>query len=149
MWLKEAAKNGDLIARARLATRNMDPISSEEFDGLLNDILIAGDPDALFEVSGLMRNPPAGSSVLPDELFGGSGLTEHAWAITSCRMGAAACQADSTLLNNICAEMGRCNYLSYEHFVTNELLPPADRARLQAAIREITSLIQGRSSKSP
>jgi hypothetical protein len=139
MWLQQAAENGDLVARARIAGRDMAGMKGEEFDGLLNEILMARDSDAMFEFSALIRNAPPVSSELPDGFVGGV-LAEHAWAIASCRLGATACRAGSAYMDSICGGLGRCNYSSYEHFASQELFSAADRARLEAAIREILIL---------
>lgn len=138
-WIKQAAENGDVAAKIKMRAFSLDPLSGGEMDGFLDEALSTGSPEAMMELSNLVLWPMEGQvSERYMEIVGGP-TAGVAWGIAACRAGMA-CGYGSILMDSLCVGTGRCNYSSYEDFAINELVPPAERVRLDKMLATISRL---------
>lgn len=143
-WLDEAARNGDLVAKVRVAS--LVPVFSREdaenqrgaVDSLISEVITAGNVDALFEMEALMSTQI--STVDQDyQNLSGSELSGMSWSIAACRLGSSRCR-DPIVLASRCFAIGVCDHTSYESYVVNGVLSPADRQTLEAHVSKIIRL---------
>ncbi|MGE0116306.1 MAG: hypothetical protein AB7T07_15655 [Steroidobacteraceae bacterium] len=141
LWMAEAARNGDLTAEIKLATRSLEVMPKLAFDGMVRKVLDKSDPDAVFALADLLGNRFEASSLIPSSLAGAA-ADVTSWQIAACRQGAGSCRAGSFTMDGLCMGGGPCNYQSYEEYAFQELVPPADRARMDERINEIIQFLQ-------
>jgi len=137
--LNAAAIKGDLAANIKIAATSDRPLSSRELDTLVDAVRAADDPSAIFALGALMGiGAPSDSQRYSS--VSGSQLWGQSWEIAACRLGANC--SSGLLMENICLNFGACSYSSYDQFIIEGLLSPADRPTLEANVNEIASLIR-------
>ena len=138
-WMEKAAANGNAAARIKIRSRSLDPLSGKEVGGFVDEVLASRSPEAMMELSNLASRPLEGGA--PERYAGivGNPVAGAAWGIAACRAGAS-CGSGSLLMDAICTGTGKCNYSTYEEFITSELVPAGERGRLDAALSKINEL---------
>jgi hypothetical protein len=139
-WLEIAAGNGSVAAKISLRVSSLEPLSAQELDDLVGAVARAPDPDAMLELSNLALRPVEGAMSERHAQAVGNPLAGVAWGIAACRIGAA-CGPGSMAMDSICINSGQCSYASYETFLREELVPPAQVERLDRMVAEVMSLI--------
>lgn len=131
LWLEQSAKNGDLIAKVKLAAKAPAKLKPTDANQLISDVIASGDPNALLELASLTgRLDDSGIDPKYREYVGGGPNDEYAWALAACRNGAA-CGADSRIMKLVCINTMRCSYNSYEQFVLTEMIPQGGKKRAE------------------
>lgn len=134
LWLEQSAKNGDLIAKVKLAARAPNELRPADANGLISDVVSSGDPNAILELSHLVgRLDDAGIDAKYARYVGGGPNDEFAWAIAACRKGAS-CGANSRIMKLVCINTMRCNYADYEQFLLTEMVPQGGRKRVDQVV---------------
>lgn len=137
LWLEQSAKNGDLIAKVKLAAKAPEELKPAEADQLISDVVASGDPNALLELSMLVGQiNDVGDDSKYQRYIGGASSDESAWAIAACRRGAS-CGADSRIMKLICINTMHCDYSSYEQFLLAEVVPKGGMKRIDAVAKAL------------
>lgn len=131
LWLEQSAKNGDLIAKVKLAAKAPAKLQATDANRLISDVVASDDPNALLELASLIgRVNDEGIDPRYEGYVGGGPNDEYAWAIAACRKGAP-CGADSRVMKLVCINTMRCSYNNYEQFLLTEMVPQGGRKRVE------------------
>lgn len=139
LWLKEAARRGNVAAKIELRVQSAAPLSVNEASDLADIVRKSHDPEAMYQLSNLMAGPM--SEDIPEKYSGlmGSALAGHAWAVAACQSGLD-CESGSMTMDSVCITTGLCDYENYEQFIRAQAIVPADQAKLDEDIRKIKTL---------
>ena len=134
LWLAQAAKGGDLVAELKLQVYKPAGVEPAQMSQLVAETLQSDNAEAMLALSNIARH--ACLQETRANPICGSPAAEWAWAIAACRRGAS-CGPESRLMTQLCISTGRCNYPSYENFLANEVVPPAQRRNVDQTIERI------------
>lgn len=141
-WYGEAAKRGDLAARAMVRGQELsrhDPIVTAR---LLEEVLASEDPAAVFHFGITLRVDDALNSGSPTEALATGAMASWAWIVAGCRMGYD-CGPASRVMESNCLEVNGCTGEDLDAYVRNELPTDADRKDLERRVTEILRLVEG------
>ncbi|MGO1070621.1 hypothetical protein [Lysobacter sp. CA199] len=131
LWLEQSAKNGDLIAKVKLAAKAPAKLHATDANRLISEVVSSDDPNALLELASMIgRVNDTGIDPRYEGYVGGGPNDEYAWAIAACRKGAS-CGADSRVMKLVCINTMRCGYNDYEQFLLTEMVPQGGRKRVE------------------
>lgn len=139
-WYEKAAENGDLAAWAIVNMLRHPPLTADEAQRFLDDVIASKDPVAVFAYGNVMGGP------VTENLGEGyeslvSNNASLAWMLAGCRMGMD-CGPESPLVNNLCLQQGLCEKGDYEHAMKSEIESEADREALDQQIEAILAILE-------
>lgn len=140
LWLEAAAESGDVVAEIRREARSLEPLSDERYVQLASSAIAEQDPQALFDLGDLLARVPQDRDIGRYNSVSGTPYAGYAWGIVACRLGLP-CGAGSRIMDSLCVNTGACNHSSYESFVYSELVPIADRRRVQGLVAEVEEVV--------
>lgn len=140
LWMNAAAESGDVVSQIRRQVRSLERLSSEEYASYADAAIESGDPRALFELGDLLVRAPQDKGAGRYTDVSGTPYAGYAWGIVACKAGLP-CGPGTPVMDSLCVNTGACGYSSYEGFVFSELIPPADRHKMDALIQEVERLV--------
>lgn len=143
-WYAEAAKRGDLAARAMVRAQVLKRYDPAETEQLLEEVLASGDPAAVLYFGATLREDAAVTSGEPTEALTTGALATWSWMVAACRMGYD-CGPTSRGMASNCLDTLRCAGEDMDtHVLTRELSTDDERRELERRVAEILGLINGR-----
>lgn len=139
-WYEKAAESGDLAAWAMVNMLRHPPLTADEAQRFLDDVIASKDPVAVFAYGNVMGGP------VTENLGEGyeslvSNNASLAWMLAGCRMGMD-CGPESPLVNNLCLQQGLCEKGDYEHAMKSQIESEADREALDQQIEAILTILE-------
>ncbi|WP_146033476.1 hypothetical protein [Stenotrophomonas sp. VV52] len=142
-WYAEAAKRGDLAARAMARAQVLKRYDPAETEQLLEEVLASGDPAAVFYFGATLREDAAVTPGEPAEALTTGALATWSWMVAACRMGYD-CGPTGRVMVSSCLDTRRCFGEDMDtHVLTRELRTEAERRELERRVGEILGLIKG------
>jgi hypothetical protein len=137
-WLRKAAQQGDLASRILVSMQDAavsgTSLSPGQHRELANSVIGSSDAEAYAAMSALMGPAANGMQDALAPLPAGSVQSEAAWNIAACRLGRP-CSSSSATVLQMCLQGGvNCSLRPLEQFYLQEMLPPADHAKLRQQI---------------
>lgn len=139
-WYEKAAENGDLAAWAIVNMLRHPPLTTDEAQRFLEDVIESKDPVAVFAYGNVMGGPVTenlGEGYAP-LVSNNAGL---AWMLAGCRMGMD-CGLESPLVNNLCLQQGVCGKGDYEQAMKSVIESEADREALDQQIEAVLAILE-------
>lgn len=139
-WYEKAAENGDLAAWAIVNMLRHPPLTADEAQRFLDDVIASKDPVAVFAYGNVMGGP------VTENLGEGyeslvSNNASLAWMLAGCRMGMD-CGPESPLVNNLCLQQGVCGKGDYEQAMKSVIESEADREALDQQIEAVLAILE-------
>lgn len=139
-WYEKAAENGDLAAWAVVNMLRHPPLTADEAQRFLEDVIASKDPVAVFAYGNVMGGP------VTENLGEGyeslvSNNASLAWMLAGCRMGMD-CGPESPLVNNLCLQQGLCGKGDYEKAMKSQIESEADREALDQQIEAVLAILE-------
>jgi len=141
-WYTEAAKRGDLAARALMRPQELTRYDPAETVRLLEEVLASGDPAAVFYFGITLLRDDAVTPGDPTEALTSGALASWSWMVAACRMGYD-CGPTSRVMVNFCLDMDGCTGEDMETHVRRRQPTDAERGELERRVGEILGLIKG------
>jgi len=142
-WYAEAAKRGDLAARAMARAQVLKRYDPAETEQLLEEVLASGDPAAVFYFGATLREDAAVTPGEPAEALTTGALATWSWMVAACRMGYDCGPTGRVMVSN-CLDTRRCFGEDMDtHVLTRELPTDAERRELERRVGEILGLVRG------
>lgn len=138
-WYERAARQGDAYSRVALASFNYQMLTPKDVRMIGQDVINAGDPEAIFALGDLLAIAPEGSAV-GDHRPVASPYANLAWGIVACRMGAD-CGPGSFRMDALCMNTGVCDAGDFEQAVRSDMVPTGQQELLDKAIREVQNIV--------
>jgi hypothetical protein len=125
LWLEQAARGGDLVARIGIASNPLKKPAQEEISAIIKALREARDLDAVFKMGDLAEDA---QSIMSDtelaQAFEGPNVG-YAWQVAACRSGYD-CSDRAVIMRNLCFT-GSCSYSNYETLVLEQAIPSGQR----------------------
>ncbi len=140
LWLAQAAKQGDLVAQARLFMAPGNRPHGDDLRRFMDQVVTSGDPAALFDLGQLVAGNSSGEGTGIYASVAGDPLSGYAWSIVACRRGLD-CSAGSPLMTSLCLNTGACSSPSFESFVRDYLVTSGDAPLLDSKVQAVNALL--------
>ena len=139
-WYEKAAENGDLAAWAVVNMLRHPPLTADEAQRFLEDVIASKDPVAVFAYGNVMGGP------VTENLGKGyeslvSNNASLAWMLAGCRMGMD-CGPESPPVNNLCLHQGLCGKGDCEQAMKSQIESEADREALDQQIEAVLAILE-------
>lgn len=139
--IEEAAKAGNLWAKAVTFPRSSQARPSSEVDGQLKSFLASRDPDAIDALAADMTRQRTDSNFSD---LAGSPLSTYAWQLVSCELGRD-CSASGQLMREACIFGGKCGTAADFHALLKDSVLTADElSRVESVEQAILDAIRTR-----